>query len=240
MKFMKYNLLIFILLLAIPMIAQENGEILFTLEYHYGINANAFASDNIAEPFLDEGLGRNFGLDINFIFPTKKGHLLQFSTSANIINLVISPSNLIYEIGYDYNDDCCIRLPGFYAFTGGMKYVYPFYSSEKLEFLGAAGANINLDISTTSGSMIYEGRRLWYHADGKTGPAIFASFDLSSRLIYYITEDFLFTTSLTFVNSPFYTLDSAYVINSRDGIFRGNFHQRISSAVLGIGLGMKL
>ncbi len=29
------------------LIAQENDEILFTLEYHYGINANAFASDDI-------------------------------------------------------------------------------------------------------------------------------------------------------------------------------------------------
>jgi hypothetical protein len=237
---MKFKLLILALLLATSMLAQEKDKRLFTLEYHYGVNANAFASDDIAKPFLDEGLGKNFGLDINFMFSTKKCHVLQFSGSTNIINLVISPSNLIYEVGYDYNDDCCIRLPGFYAFTGGMKYVYPFYSSEKLEVLGAVGANLNLDISTTSGSMIYEGRRLWYHADGKKGPTLFASFDLSTRLIYYITDDFLFTTSLTFVNSPFYTLDSAYVVDSRDGVFKGRFHQRISSAVLGIGLGMKL
>jgi hypothetical protein len=237
---MKFNVFLLFALCNLSLIAQDNDQILFTLEYHYGLNANAYTSDNIAKSFLDEGLGRNFGLDMNFIFSTKKGHLLQFSSSANIINLVISPSNLIYEFGYDYNDDCCIRLPGFYALTGGIKYVYPFYKTDKLEILGATGANLNLDISTTAGSMTYEGRRLWYHADGKKGPVIFPSFDLSTRLIYSITNDFLFTTSLTFVNSPFYTLDSAYVINSRDGVFRGTFHQRISSAVLGIGLGMKL
>lgn len=237
---MKYRLLILVVFLTNSLIAQEKNKILFTLEYHYGFNANAKALDDIAAPFLDEGLGRNFGIDMNFIFSTKKGHLLQVSGSANIINLVVSPTNLIYEFGYDYNDDCCLRLPGFYALSGGIKYVYPFYKKNKLEILGAAGANLNLDISTTAGSITYENRRLWSHADGKTGPVIFASFDLSTRLVYHITDRFLFTTNLTFVNSPFYTLDSPYVVNSRDGPFIGTFEQKISSATLGIGLGIKL
>jgi hypothetical protein len=237
---MKFNLLILFLLLMNSLIAQENDEILFTLEYHYGINANAFASDDIAEPFLDEGLGRNFGLDMNFIFSTKKGRILQFSTSVNTINFVVSPSNLIYEFGYDYDDDCCLRLVGFHTFTGGMKYVFPLYKKNKLEISGAIGANINLDIATTDGWIAYEYRRLWYNEDNKNGPAIFPSFDLSTRLIYHLTDKFLVTTNLSLVHAPFYALDYNYVISSRDGVFEGNFHQKLSSAVLGIGLGMKL
>jgi hypothetical protein len=237
---MKYTLLIITLLITGSLAAQKNDDILFTLEYHYGFNANPKAIDDIAAPFLDEGLGRNFGLDMNFIFSTKKGHLLQFSGSANIINFVVSPTNLIYEFGYDYNDDYGLRLPGFYALTGGLKYAYPFYKRNKLEVLGAAGANLNLDISTTAGWITYENRRLWSHVDGKTGPAIFLSFDLSTRVVYHITNRFSFTTNLTFANSPFYTLDSPYVVNSRDGQFTGTFEQKISSATLGIGLGMKL
>jgi hypothetical protein len=237
---MKFNVLILLLLLTNSSIAQENDEILFTLEYHYGINANAFASDDIAEPFLDEGLGRNFGLDMNFIFSTKKGRMFQFSTSANIINLVVSPSNLMYEFGYDYDDDCCLRLSGFYALTSGIKYVFPFHETDKLKILGAVGANLNLDIATTEGWVAYEYRRLWYHTDNKRGPAIFPSFDLSTRLIYHLTDNFLVTTNLSFVHAPFYDLDYNYVISSRDGVSEGLFHQKLSSVVLGIGLGMKL
>lgn len=237
---MKFNLFLLFTLCNLSLIAQDNDQTLLTLEYHYGINANAYTFDAIAKPFLDEGLGRNFGVDMNYIFSTKKRHLLQFSGAVNIVNLVISPSNLIYETGYEPDDECCIRLPGFGTLTGGFKYIYPFYEKNKLEIWGVAGANLNLDIATTLGSMTYGSRRLWTHADNKKGPAIFPSLDLSTRLIYHLTDKFLVTANLSLIHAPFYALDYTYVINSRDGVFTGLFYQKLSSAVLGIGLGMKL
>ncbi|NJN78293.1 MAG: hypothetical protein HC803_08175 [Saprospiraceae bacterium] len=223
-----------------PLLSQSNDQMLFTLEYHYGINSNAYTFDDVAKPFLDEGLGTNRGLDMNIFLFTKREHLIQFSGNINTINFVLSPSNLIYEFGYSYNDDCCWQVTGFYAFTGGVKYLLPFYKTDKLEFLGGIGANINIDIGTTAVSDTYEGRVLWSSADNKRGPAIFPSVDLSTRLIYFMTDKFLVTANASLIHAPFYALDYTYVINSRDGMFTGLFYQKLSSAVLGIGLGMKL
>ena len=237
---MKISLLLILVLITQPLLSQDSKHRLFTLEYHYGINANAYTFDDIAKPFLDEGLGRNYGFDVNFFFLTKKDHLIQFSGNINAIYFVTSPSNLIYEFGYNYDDDCCMRLIGFYPFTGGVKYLYPFYKTDKLELLGGIGANINIDIGTTAGWLTYEGRRLWSNADNKGEPAIFPSFDLSTRLIYYLTDKLLVTTNLSLIHAPFYALDYTYVINSRDGVFSGLFYQKLSSITLGVGLGMKL
>jgi hypothetical protein len=80
----------------------------------------------------------------------------------------------------------------------------------------------------------------WSSADNKRGPAIFPSVDLSARLIYHLTDKFLVTANVALIHAPFYALDYTYVINSRDGVFTGLFYQKLSSAVLRIGLGMKL
>ena len=201
---MKISLLLLILVLITqPLLSQNNKHKLFTLEYHYGINANAYTFDDIAKPFLDEGLGRNYGFDINFFLLTKKEHLIQFSGNISTINFATSPSNLIYEFGYNYDDDCCMRLVGFYPFTGGIKYLFPFYETDKLKVLGGIGANINVDIGTTAGWLTYEGRRLWSNADNKRSPAIFPSFDLSTRLIYHLTDKFLVTSNISLTISVF-------------------------------------
>lgn len=237
---MKFCLLAVLVLITNALFSQNKVEKLFTLEYHYGINSNAYTFDDIAKPFLDEGLGRNYGFDINFFLLTKKEHLIQFSGNISTINFATSPSNLGYEFGYNYDDDCCMRLVGFYPFTGGVKYLLPFYKTDKLEILAGIGANVNIDIGTTQGWLAYEGRLLWSNADNKKGPAIFPSLDLSTRLIYHLTDKFLVTANLSLIHAPFYALDYTYVINSRDGVFTGLFYQKLSSAVLGIGLGMKL
>ena len=142
-------------------------------------------------------------------------------------------------MGYTYNDDCCSRMIGFNTYTGGLKYGLPFYKTDKLELLGTIGVGLNVDIATTAGTITYEGRRLWSHADNKRGPAIFPSFDLSTRLIYHLNDEFLVTTNLSIIHAPFYALDYTYVINSRDGTFDGLFYQKLSSITLGVGLGMK-
>jgi hypothetical protein len=237
---MKLTILVILVLATQDLLSQVGDKKLFTLEYHGGFNANAYTFDDIAKPFLDEGLGRYHSIDINWIVPTRKGRVLQFSGSMRYISLVTSPSNLKYEFGYTYNDDCCLRLPGFFTYTGGIKYGLPIYRTEKLEILGALGAGLNIDIATTEGVVAYEGRRLWVHSDNKRGPAIFPSFDLSTRLIYHLNDNFLVTASLSLIHAPFYSLDYTYVINSRDGTFVGLFHQKLSSATLGLGLGIKL
>ena len=238
---MKLNILVILIFMSQPLLSQDDDKKLFTLEYHDGLNTNAYTFDDIAKPFLDEGLVRNYGFDLGWIIPIKKGRILHFSGSINLIELVVSPSNLIYELGYTYNDDCCYRMIGFNTYTGGIKYGLPFHKTDKLEILGTIGIGLNIDIATTAGTITYEGsRRLWSHADNKRGPAIFPSFDLSTRLIYHINDEFLITTNLSLTHAPFYALDYTYVINSRDGVFSGLFYQKLSSITLGIGLGMKL
>jgi hypothetical protein len=234
---MKINLFAILILFTQPLLSQSNNQMLLTLEYHYGINSNAYTFDDVAKPFLDDGLGRNRGLDMNLFFTTKREHLIQFSGNINTINFKLTPSNLIYEFGFSYNDDY-MQAIGFYAFTGGVKYLLPFYKTNKLEFLGGIGANINIDIGTTA--VGYGLTRYWSSADNKRGPAIFPSVDLSTRLIYFMTDKFLVTANASLIHAPFYALDYTYVINSRDGMFTGLFYQKLSSAVLGIGIGMKL
>lgn len=236
---MNLNILTLFLLLTSSLVAQEKHKTRLSLEGHYGFNANAYTSYDIAQPFLDEGFGRNYGLDVNFIFPIKT-HLFQISGSSNVISLALSPANLIYEFEYDYDNECCYQLTNFYTYTGGLKYVYPFYKTDKLEVLGAVGANINFDIYVTGGWATYEDRRLWYQVNKKNETVVFASFDLSTRIIYHTEDRFSLVGSLTFVNAPFYTLDSEYLIDSRKGVFSGEFHQKLSSFVIGLGLGIKL
>lgn len=237
---MKLTVLLILVLATQDLWSQGGDKKLFTLEYHGGLNANAYTFDDIAKPFLDEGLGRNHGIDISWIVPTKKGRVFQYSGSMSYISLVTSPTNLKYEFGYTYNDDCCLRLPGFYTYTGGIKYGLPFHRTDKLEILGVLGAGLNIDIATTEGSVTYGGRRFWAYSDNKRGPAIFPSFDLSTRLIYHLNHNFIATASLSLIHAPFYSLDYTYVINSRDGTFIGLIHQELLSATLGLGLGIKL
>ena len=238
---MKFKFLLLFILLTTSLVAQnEERQAFLTLEYHHGINANAYTFDEAAEPFLDEGIARNLGMDMNFIIPFKKRSILQFSASWSVINHIISPPNLIYEFDISFDDDCCLKGTSFLAFTGGVKYGLRLYEDEKLEILGAVGLNLNMDIYTTFINVTFGSRRYWSSFDNKTAPALFGSVDLSTRLNYHLTKKLIVTSSISFVHTPFYALDFTYTINSRDGIFTGLYYQRLSSVVLSVGLGWKL
>jgi len=83
-------------------------------------------------------------------------------------------------------------------------------------------------------------RRFWRSWENKTGPAIFPSIDLSTRLLYHLSDKFLFSANLSLGHAPFYKLDYTYNITSQDGEYEGLFHQKLTAVVLGIGIGMKL
>ena len=126
-------LLLFILSAQFLFSQDDDHQALLTLECHYGVNTNAYTFDEVAKPFLDEGIAKNFGMDMNFIIPFKKKSFLQFSSSWSVINHILSPPNLIYEFGISYDDDCCLNVTSFLAFTGGVKYARKLYEKEKLE-----------------------------------------------------------------------------------------------------------
>ena len=238
---MKYYCSITLMMFSCFLVGQEDinrNELI--VGYHLGRNANAYTFDDIAKPFLDEGLGNYQGLDLDYIFYTKRNRILDFSYSFSFLNHSISPSNLVYEFGYNYDDDCCLKIGSALLMQGAVKFLLVFYDRNKIKLLGGAGIGLILDISSVSGGITYEGREIWSEYDTKKGPVILPSYDISTQLNYNLTKDYLLNVNLSFIHTPFNDLDFEYTILSRDGIFRGSFYQKLSSVTLSIGLGKKL
>ena len=207
---MKLKILLFLLITSSSLIAQDNRQQLLTLEAHYGFNANAYTSDDIAKPFLDYGLGRNFGMKASAILPFRNKKFFAFSGSWSAISQALSTANLAYEFGSDRDSDCCFKSTSFLAFAFGLKYGTTIYKKGALEILGGTGVDFNVDIYSGSTGITIGSRRYWESFDNKTGPAFFVSLDLFTRLNYYLTDKLIITSSLSIVHSPFYALDFTY------------------------------
>ncbi len=220
--------------------AQNTSQIVLIVGPHFGLNTNAYTDDAVAKPFLDEGFGLNKGIDISFNLYTKKNRIFQFSYSHSFLNHSISPSNLMYEFGYDYDNDCCLRIGSGQLMTTGVGYLFRLYDVRKVKVLSGLGISLNLDMSTSSGGINIQGRDFWSEVNTKTNSIVFPSYNFSTQIIYNLTKKYLITANLSFVQAPFSDLDFEYTISSKDGIYNGLFHQKLSSLNVGIGLGVKL
>ncbi len=236
MIYKKYLAVLFFLVLYFLSFTQDKLPSKMIIEGYYALNQNAYSNDAIAQAFLDKGLGTNIGFSGSQLMSTKKAKLWEVYFAAGFLDYSVSPSNLKYEFDFIYDEDCCLRMPSaLYMISLGGNYLIEYIKAEKFKAFVGLGVGVNIDISTTKGTYRV-GNRFYWDATDKPLPVVLPTVNVSSRFIYSFTDNFALTSKLNFQNAPLNDLDFNYYINSRDGIFEGEFHQRILALQLSIGV----